>query len=88
MRNLPMPHTIDVLPADTDPAAAIASIHADCPECQAALARGEKPITMSGAEIMAALTRPQRRRLARELAKAQRRELRASARVSGGIPRP
>ena len=70
MRTLPMPHTIDVLPPETDPAAAIASIHADCPECQAALARGEKPIIMSGAEIMAALTRPQRRRLQRELAKA------------------
>ncbi|MBZ0235019.1 MAG: hypothetical protein K8M05_22015 [Deltaproteobacteria bacterium] len=84
MSNTPFTSTISVLPPDVDPAAAIAAIHADCPECQAALARGEKPIVMSGAEIMAALTRPQRRRIERELAKAERRAARASGQVSRG----
>ncbi len=76
--------TSTLRPHPTAELAAIAGTHADCPECQAAIARGEQPILMTAAEIMNALTRPQRRRLGRELARAQRRAARVAARAGAG----
>jgi len=42
-----------------DPAAALQRVIDDCPECQAARARGESPVSLTGEQILAQL-RPRR----------------------------
>jgi hypothetical protein len=72
----PFEFIIEPIPAGHDPMTALASSMHDCPECRAALARGETPIIMTGAELVASLPRPLRRRIEREQAKAERRAAR------------
>jgi hypothetical protein len=82
------PFGIDLQPLDLRPDAspveAMAAALHDCPECREALARGEKPRTVTGAELLAAIPRGQRRRMARTIAKAERR----AARKAGRGPSP
>jgi hypothetical protein len=73
---VPFDFTIEPTPLGQDPMTALAALMHDCPECRAALARGETPIMMSGAELMASLPRPVRRRIERAQAKAERRAAR------------
>jgi hypothetical protein len=41
-------HTIDIIPAGEDPHAYLENAMKDCPDCQAALARGEQPTVGTG----------------------------------------
>jgi len=45
----------------------------DCPDCQAARARGERPLTLTADQLLAGLPRAVRRRIERERARTARR---------------
>ncbi len=72
------------LPDDAEArAAAVARIMDDCPECQAARARGEVPVTFDTSQLEAAvgLPRAMRRRIVRAQLKAHRAAERAARRA-------
>lgn len=47
----PFTHTTTIVPAGVDPKEALQQAMDDCPECQAARARGETPTVLSGEDV-------------------------------------
>lgn len=48
----PFTHPVSVLPEGGDPKEFLRQVMDDCPDCQAALARGETPISGTGDDLM------------------------------------
>jgi hypothetical protein len=48
----PFTHTVTVLPEGADPKEFMKQVMHDCPDCQAALARGETPTVGTGEDLM------------------------------------
>lgn len=51
----PFEYTIEEIPAGVDPLKFFEQAVHDCPECQALMARGEKPVIVTGDDIPPAL---------------------------------